>query len=95
MCASDRVTTRPTASWIDNDSGALFKSFSTYLVTNVLRVGLPFLLLPFLTAYLTPAEYGVLALFQALVQFVLPFTADERGCRGGRGVLPDRAAPTA
>ena len=74
MCASDRVTTRPTASWIDNDSGALFKSFSTYLVTNVLRVGLPFLLLPFLTAYLTPAEYGVLALFQALVQFVLPFT---------------------
>ncbi len=71
---SDRVTTQPTASWIDNDSGALFKSFSSYLVTNVLRVGLPFLLLPFLTAYLTPAEYGVLALFQGLVQFVLPLT---------------------
>ena len=68
------MTKRPTASWIDKDSGTLFRSFSTYLVTNALRLGIPFLLLPFLTAYLTPAEYGVLALFQALVQFILPLT---------------------
>ena len=37
-------------------------------------MGIPFLLLPVLTAVLTPAEYGVLALVQALVQFVLPLT---------------------
>ncbi len=68
------MTKLPTASWIDKDSGTLFQSVSVYLVTNVLRLGIPFLLLPLLTAYLTPAEYGVLALFQALVQFVLPLT---------------------
>ena len=64
----------PAASWIDKDSGTLFRSVSTYLVTHALRLDIPFLLLPLLTAYLTPAEYGVLALFQALVQFALPLT---------------------
>ena len=68
------MTKRLTASWIDKDSGTLFQSVSAYLVTNALRLGIPFLLLPLLTAYLTPAEYGLLALFQALVQFVLPLT---------------------
>ena len=52
----------------------MFRSISTYLAGNGLRVGIPFLLLPVLTAVLTPAEYGVLALVQALVQFVLPLT---------------------
>ena len=72
--ATRRVTKRLTTSWIDEDSGTLLQSVSAYLVTNVLRLGIPFLLLPLLTAYLKPAEYGVLALFQALVQFVLPLT---------------------
>ena len=72
--ATKRVTKRLTASWIDKDSGTLFQSVSAYLVTNALRLGIPFLLLPLLTAYLTPVEYGVLALFQALVQFILPLT---------------------
>ena len=69
------MSKRLTALWIDKDSGTLFQSVSAYLVTNALRLGIPFLLLPLLTAYLTPAEYGVLALFQALVQFILPLTA--------------------
>ena len=72
--ATKRVSKRLTALWIDKDSRTLVQSVSVYLVANALRLGIPFLLLPFLTAYLTLAEYGVLALFQALVQFVLPLT---------------------
>lgn len=68
------MTKRLTALWIDKDSRTLVQSVSAYLVTNALRLGIPFLLLPLLTAYLTPAEYGVLALFLALVQFILPLT---------------------
>jgi len=64
----------PAVSWIDKDSGTLFRSVSAYFLTNSIRLGIPFFLLPLLTACLTPAEYGVLALFQALVQFVLPLT---------------------
>ena len=52
----------------------LFRSFSTFLVTNLARGDYVSSCCRFLRAYLTPAEYGVLTLFQALVQFTLPFT---------------------
>jgi O-antigen/teichoic acid export membrane protein len=38
-----------------------------YLSSNVLTAALPFLLLPILTRYLTPLEYGQVATFQTLV----------------------------
>jgi len=37
-----------------------------YLIANTLNAGVPFLLLPVLTRYLTPSDYGNVAMFQAL-----------------------------
>ncbi len=39
-------------------------SSSIYLGSSLLNKAVPFLLLPLLTSYLTPAEYGTIALFQ-------------------------------
>ncbi len=53
--------------------GVLRKSFGIYIVSNVINAAVPFLLLPFLTVYLTPAEYGLVAMFQVLMNSLLPF----------------------
>lgn len=45
----------------------LFKNTFIYLVANILNASIPFLLLPILTIYLSPSEYGELAIFQSLV----------------------------
>lgn len=45
-----------------------------YLFSGVLVRAVPFLLLPILTHYLPPTELGKLAIFQALMLFILPFT---------------------
>lgn len=42
----------------------LIKSSLIYLVSSVINKGLPFILLPILTKYLTPEEYGIIAMFQ-------------------------------
>jgi O-antigen/teichoic acid export membrane protein len=42
-----------------------------YLSSNVLTAALPFLLLPILTRYLTPLEYGQVATFQTLTALAL------------------------
>lgn len=56
---------------------SIFKRVATpslaYLGTNVIRAGLPFLLIPFLTKHLSPAEYGIIAFYQALLLFIVPF----------------------
>src|SRR5262245_37569837 len=39
----------------------------TYLASNVLAAAIPLLLLPILTRYLSPAEYGETAMFQTVV----------------------------
>ena len=62
----------------DSGSGALtswrglFGDAATYVAGNVLNRAFPFLLLPVLTRYLTPAEYGTFVMFQVIVNFVLP-----------------------
>lgn len=38
-----------------------------YLVSNILNAIIPFILLPILTRYLTPAQYGEVAMFQVLL----------------------------
>nr|WP_233462259.1 oligosaccharide flippase family protein [Photobacterium carnosum] len=43
------------------------KGASVYLVSNILNAVIPFLLLPILTRYLSPAEYGQIAMFQTLL----------------------------
>ena len=41
-----------------------------YLTSNILNAALPFFLLPILTRYLSPAEYGVIAMFQVTLSVV-------------------------
>jgi len=50
-----------------------FKSLSIYTITSVINAGIPFLLLPILTHYLTPEEYGLLAIIQIFIIFTIPF----------------------
>lgn len=40
---------------------------AVYLFSNILAAAIPFALLPILTRYLTPAEYGKVAIFQTLL----------------------------
>ena len=49
------------------------KAFSVYVGTSIINRALPFMLLPILTWYLSPAEYGILAVYQTLIGFALPF----------------------
>lgn len=52
---------------------SFFRSASIYFLSNVISAVIPFLLLPILTRYLTPEEYGEIALFQVLVGFFSAF----------------------
>lgn len=51
----------------------MIKSAFIYLFGGVLNKAIPFLLLPVLTRYLSPEEYGTLAIFQVLLAFMVPF----------------------
>lgn len=46
---------------------SLLSGSAVYLLANLASAALPFALLPILTRYLGPTEYGVVAMFQALV----------------------------
>ena len=50
----------------------LFKSFSTYAVSSLLVSGIPFFVLPILTYYLSPYDYGQLTLFSTYVTILIP-----------------------
>ncbi len=52
---------------------SFFKSLSIYTVTSILNAAIPFLLLPILTSYLTPHEYGLLTIIQIFTLFTFPF----------------------
>jgi len=45
----------------------LFRNSFIYTSSNVIRSAIPFLLLPVLTRYLTPTDYGTIAIFQVLL----------------------------
>lgn len=51
--------------------GKLFSTLGVYTVANILNSALPFLLLPFLTEYLSPSDYAIVDLFQAASQFAI------------------------
>ena len=53
-------------------SSSLFRSAGIYTVSNALTQGLPFFLLPILTHYLDPEEYGILSMFQVVVGIATP-----------------------
>jgi O-antigen/teichoic acid export membrane protein len=48
-------------------SNSLLSGSAVYLASNVLNAAIPFALLPVLTRYLSPAEYGEVAMFQTLL----------------------------
>ena len=48
------------------------KNVAIYLITAILNKMIPFLLLPILTKYLSPAEYGVIAIYTTLITFATP-----------------------
>lgn len=47
--------------------GKFFSDTSVYLIANILNLAVPFALLPVLTRYLTPKEYGEVAMYQVLL----------------------------
>ncbi|MEI7342866.1 oligosaccharide flippase family protein [Pectobacterium brasiliense] len=52
---------------------SLIKNTSIYLTSNILNAAIPFILLPILTRYLTPTEYGQIAMFQILLSALTTF----------------------
>ncbi|MER2541088.1 MAG: oligosaccharide flippase family protein [Azonexus sp.] len=48
-------------------ANSLFSGAAVYLVSDILNAAIPFALLPVLTRYLSPVEYGEVAMFQALL----------------------------
>lgn len=51
----------------------LFKNSFIYTSSNVIKSTIPFLLLPVLTRYLTPTDYGIVATFQVLLAIAVVF----------------------
>lgn len=54
-------------------SKSLLSGVAVYLLSNILIAAIPFALLPILTRYLTPSEYGEVAMFQVLLGGVSAF----------------------
>lgn len=51
----------------------IFKSISVYTALGFINKAFPILLLPFLTRVLTPADYGIMAMFATVKAFFGPF----------------------
>jgi O-antigen/teichoic acid export membrane protein len=50
----------------------LVKNTSIFTFFNLLNAGIPFLLLPVLTVYLSPADYGIIDIFNSLIMLFTP-----------------------
>ncbi|MDD3416506.1 MAG: oligosaccharide flippase family protein [Lachnospiraceae bacterium] len=53
---------------------SLLRATGIYTITSIINSAIPFLLLPILTRYLTPEDYGIVSMFTLLITFVSPFT---------------------
>jgi len=51
----------------------LFKNTFTYAGSNVINKAIPFFLLPIMTRYLTPTDYGIMATFNILLAVMVVF----------------------
>jgi O-antigen/teichoic acid export membrane protein len=52
---------------------SLLRSASVYTMGNVVNASIPFLLMPVLTRYLSPEDYGYTAMFTLLISLLSPF----------------------
>lgn len=43
-----------------------------YLITGIINKGIPFIMIPVLTFYLSPKDYGYIAIFQLIISFAHP-----------------------
>lgn len=48
------------------------KHSSIYILSSAINSSIPFLLLPIMTACLSPADYGIIAMFQVIIGFLVP-----------------------
>ncbi|MGE5403313.1 MAG: lipopolysaccharide biosynthesis protein [Candidatus Saccharibacteria bacterium] len=55
-------------------NSSLVRSSGLYTFTNALNAGIPFLLMPVLTRYLSTEDYGIVAMCSVMVTFIYPFT---------------------
>lgn len=51
----------------------LIKSIGVYTIVNVLDKAVPFFMLPILTHYLSPNDFGIIAMFLVFISFLFPF----------------------
>ncbi len=49
------------------------RQFSTYTLIGFFGAGISFLLMPYLSHFLEPAEYGILSMINSLVTIFIPF----------------------
>ena len=54
-------------------SFSLLKTASVYTMSNILNALIPFFLMPVLTRYLTPVDYGITSMMQVMIGFLNPF----------------------
>ncbi|WP_369412260.1 oligosaccharide flippase family protein [Geotalea toluenoxydans] len=54
-------------------SSSLFRASGIYTISAVINSSIPFLMMPILTRFLTPTDYGIVSMFTVLVGIVSPF----------------------
>lgn len=70
---------------------SLFRAAGTYGFFSLLSAAIPFLLLPVMTRYLTPDDYGIVAIFGVMVTLATPFVGlSAHGAYGRAYFAPDR-----
>lgn len=58
-----------------SQSSSLGRAASLFTVMNMLVSGIPFMMLPILTRYLSPSDYGIVAMYQVLEALICPVAA--------------------
>lgn len=51
------------------------KSFGIYTIAKVINSCIPFFMLPIMTKYLSPSDYGIISMITTVAAFVLPFVS--------------------
>ncbi|PLR67930.1 lipopolysaccharide biosynthesis protein [Bacillus sp. UMB0893] len=54
-------------------SNSLFSSASIYVITQIINASIPFLLLPIITRYLSPEEFGIYSMFKVIAGLAFSF----------------------
>ena len=70
---------------------SLFRAAGTYGFFSLINSAIPFFLLPVMTRYLTPDDYGIVAIFAVMVSLLVPFIGmNAQGAYSRAYFAPDR-----